>query len=78
LQAIWISVTAVNVFFVNAIAPADVPALNWGDLVGVCVWLAAFGIEVVADRQKSAWRMAKDRGEHNELFISSGLVRWFL
>jgi len=36
-------------------------------------WAGAFLFEVVADRQKSAWRKAKDAKEHDQKYISSGL-----
>jgi steroid 5-alpha reductase family enzyme len=41
--------------------------------VGIAIWLAGFGIEVVADRQKSAFR--KDPSNEDR-FISTGLWAW--
>ena len=44
------------------------PALAARDLIGAALWLGAFTFEVVADRQKSAWRTARDNKEHDEKF----------
>jgi len=72
-QGVWISLTALPVFAINAIPAAAHPALGLRDLAAVAVWVAAFVGEVVADRQKSAWRADKEAKKHDEHFISSGL-----
>lgn len=42
-------------------------------LLGVIAWIIGFGIEVVADLQKSRFR---DRPENKDRFISGGLWSW--
>jgi steroid 5-alpha reductase family enzyme len=44
--------------------------------VALGIWAAGWGLEVVADRQKSAWRARKDAGEHNEGFNHDGVWTW--
>jgi steroid 5-alpha reductase family enzyme len=41
--------------------------------VGLAVWLAGFAIEVTADRQKRAFKRARDRKTE---FITTGLWAW--
>ncbi|KAM0746078.1 DUF1295-domain-containing protein [Meredithblackwellia eburnea MCA 4105] len=73
LQGVWVSLTALPVYAVNAIPRSAQPALGPRDALAAALWLGAFGFEVVADRQKSAWRAKKDKKEHEEKFITSGL-----
>ena len=49
------------------------PTLGLSDYAGILLTFISFLIEVEADRQKTTWRKAKERQEHSELFISSGL-----
>lgn len=51
------------------------PRLSTRDYVAAALWVTAFGYEVIADRQKSAWREAKNNKEHDEKFITSG--KWY-
>jgi steroid 5-alpha reductase family enzyme len=49
------------------------PALGALDAVGFALWAIGFGIEVAADRQKSAWReLPTSKGR----FIDVGLWAW--
>lgn len=73
LQGVWVSLTALPVYAVNSIPRAAQPALGVRDALGAALWLSAFAFEVIADRQKSAWREKKDKKEHDEKFITSGL-----
>ena len=59
-----------------AIPKARQPRLGWIDLIGLGIWLGGFGLEVAADRQKSAWRKARNEKKHEEKFISSGVWSW--
>ena len=58
---------------VNAIPTKAQPPMSPRDYLGAAIWLGAFLFEVTADRQKSAWRAAKDAKEHDEQFITKGL-----
>ncbi|KAL7413240.1 hypothetical protein BDY24DRAFT_415293 [Mrakia frigida] len=75
-QATWISLAALPVYLVNAIPKSRQPRLGWIDLIGLGIWLGGFGLEVAADRQKSAWRKARNEKKHEEKFISSGVWSW--
>ncbi|ORY66663.1 DUF1295-domain-containing protein [Leucosporidium creatinivorum] len=73
MQGVWVSLTALPVFAVNSIPSHLQPRLGVRDALGAAMWLGAFAYEVTADRQKSAWRAKRDKKEHDEKFISSGL-----
>lgn len=69
LQGLWVSLTlAAALAAITTGAPASLGAL---DLVGMVVWAVGFAIEVVADRQKRAFRRAKPGR-----FIDTGLWAW--
>lgn len=76
MQATWITVTALPVYLVNSIPRNSQPPMGARDYIGLGIWLAGMGLEIVADRQKSAWREAKNAGKHDEAFISSGVWGW--
>lgn len=58
----------------NNILPAALhPRLGMRDYASVGLFAGSFFFEVIADRQKTAWRNAKDAKEHDEKFITSGL-----
>lgn len=71
LQGLWVSLTI-------AAALAAITSMNRLDLgiyglLGFVVWLVGFGIEVIADRQKSAFRAdPQNKGK----FINVGLWSW--
>ncbi len=68
LQGLWVSLTAAAAL---AALTAQRPApLGPADLPALALWLAGFGLEVVADRQKRAFR--KDPANHGR-FIETGL-----
>ncbi|KAF5353821.1 hypothetical protein D9758_010575 [Tetrapyrgos nigripes] len=72
-QATWTFLIGLPVYLSN-IAPASVhPPLGPQDYAAFGLFAASFLFEIVADHQKSAWRRAKERKEHDEKFISSGL-----
>lgn len=71
-QGTWVALTALPVYAVNALGPMQ-PAFGALELVGLTAWAGAFLYEVVADRQKSAWREGQKNKEHDEKFITSGL-----
>jgi steroid 5-alpha reductase family enzyme len=71
LQGVWIVFT-VGAALAAITSGRSVPLGAWGWL-GLAVWLAGFGIEVVADRQKRDFR-ADPANEGR--FISTGLWAW--
>jgi hypothetical protein len=72
---VWISLTALPVYAINSIPRAAQAPLGPRDALAAAFWVGAFTWEVVADRQKSAWRERKNNKEHDETFISSGRYR---
>jgi steroid 5-alpha reductase family enzyme len=69
LQGLWVFLTLSAAL--AAIAGSEPPPLGWLDLAGVSLWAVGFGIEIIADRQKSAFRKKDAEG-----FIQSGLWAW--
>ncbi|KAG5354141.1 hypothetical protein C0989_007504 [Termitomyces sp. Mn162] len=73
-QATWVSLVGLPVYLCNTLQPAYLhPSLTPRDYASIALFASSFLFEVIADRQKSAWRRAKDRKEHDERFITSGL-----
>ncbi|KAJ7086168.1 hypothetical protein B0H15DRAFT_909955 [Mycena belliarum] len=72
-QATWVFLVGLPVYLVNSLPPRLHPALAIRDCAALGLIASSFVFEVLADRQKSAWRRAKDAKEHHEKFITSGL-----
>ncbi|KAF7312052.1 Carbohydrate esterase family 9 protein [Mycena indigotica] len=72
-QATWVVLVGLPVYMVNVIPPTLHPLLGMTDVLAGTLFTGSFLFEVIADKQKSAWRKAKDSKEHEEKFISSGL-----
>ena len=53
IQGLWVFLTLLSVLVMNTTA-LDKPVV-WVDVLGWAVWLVGFGIEVVADEQKTAF-----------------------
>lgn len=75
-QATWICLAGLPVWLVNSLPRAAQPALGLRDLLGLGIWIGGMALEVTADRQKSAWRQAKEEKKHDEKFIKSGVWSW--
>jgi hypothetical protein len=58
---------------VNVIPPHLHPALSFWDYASLSLYAGALLFEIIADRQKAAWRRAQENKEHEEKFITSGL-----
>lgn len=69
LQGLWVFLTLCAAL--AAITVRNPDSLGPRDAIGLLVWLTGFTIEVVADRQKSAFRE-----EHPGRFIDHGLWAW--
>lgn len=71
LQGLWVSLTlAAALAAITSIVRIELGAFA---LVGLLVWIVGFGIEVIADRQKSAFRA--DPANAGK-YIQSGLWSW--
>ena len=71
IQALWVIFTASAAL--AAITVADKQSFGIVSAIGLIVWIVGFAIEVVADRQKSAFRSdPKNSGR----FITTGLWAW--
>ena len=71
LQGLWVLLTVACALAI--ITSAERIDLEWIGYLGIAVWVAGFAIEVVADRQKSAFR--RDPANDGR-FITSGLWAW--
>ena len=71
LQGLWVLLTAAAAWAI--ITSDDREGLGWIAFVGIAVWAAGFGIEVIADRQKSAF---KADPANSGRFITTGLWAW--
>ncbi len=71
VQGVWVCFT-MGAALAAMVSPSSVPlgAVAW---VGLALWIMGFGIEVVADRQKSSFRAQPG---NEGLFIDSGLWAW--
>jgi len=69
LQGLWVFLTLCAAL--AAITTEAPTPLGLRDAVGAAIWLLGFSIEVVADRQKTAFK-----AEHPERFIDRGLWSW--
>ena len=70
VQGLWVFITSLPVFILNASQTAP-RGFVWSDAVGGALFLIGFAFEAIGDYQKSVWRERKDRGK----FISEGV--WF-
>lgn len=68
IQALWVTLTAAPALI--AIASAKEAEIGVFAIAGLVVWVIGFGIEVIADQQKTQFR--KDPA-NKERFISTGL-----
>ncbi|KAF9533832.1 hypothetical protein CPB83DRAFT_902537 [Crepidotus variabilis] len=73
MQSVWITTVGLPVFLVNVVPKVAHPPLGPRDYIGLGLLASSFLFEVVADRQKTEWRRAKNNKQHDEQFITSGL-----
>ena len=71
LQGLWVLLTAAAAWAI--ITSNERENLGWIAIVGIAVWVAGFGIEVLADRQKSTFRADPANAGR---FITTGLWAW--
>jgi steroid 5-alpha reductase family enzyme len=71
LQGAWVYITASTAL--GSITSSNSVAIGSAYVAGTALWLFGFAIEVIADRQKTAFRSDP---ENASKFISSGLWAW--
>ncbi len=71
VQALWVLLTLACALAI--ITGRERQPIGWVAVIGMLVWVAGFTIEVVADRQKSAF---KQDPANDGRFITSGLWAW--
>jgi len=71
MGGLWVFVTMAAPL--AAITSATKVPLGFAAYLGICLWVAGFAIEVIADRQKTAFRSDP---ANRESFISKGLWSW--
>lgn len=72
LQGLWVSLTSLAALVIITDADSAAP-IGIIDGIGLGIWVLGFGLEVVADQQKKAFRA---RPESEGRFISEGLWAW--
>lgn len=78
-QATWVSICLLPVLALNSIPAVRLAAtvlprsVSVTDALGLLLFAGGLTLEVVADRQKTAWTQEKREGKHNEDFLSRGL-----
>ena len=89
LQGLWVFLTLLVVLVINCQATNGPPMGPW-DYLGVTLWVLGFGIEVIADRQKSAfaaragtegtwideglWSLSRHPNYFGEILLWSGIA----
>ncbi len=71
LQGLWVLLTMAAALAI--ITGIERQPLGWIGIVGIIVWVDGFAIEVIADRQKSAF---KQDPANEGRFITTGLWAW--
>ena len=71
LQGLWVLLTVAAALAI--ITGMERQPIGWIGIVGITLWVIGFAIEVVADRQKSAF---KEDPANDGRFITSGLWAW--
>ena len=71
MQGLWVTATAGAAY--AAITSGSKQSFGVLGIIGLAIWVAGFTIEVIADRQKTAFK--KDAA-NNGKFINTGLWAW--
>ena len=71
LQGLWVLLTLACALAI--ITGTERDPLGWVGIIGIAVWAGGFSIEVISDRQKSAFK--RDPANDGR-FITSGLWAW--
>jgi steroid 5-alpha reductase family enzyme len=80
MQGLWVVITIFPIMLCTVLMPAlerDASTTHWMEWVGWSVWAAGFLLEVVADRQKDAFRKRRSKkGYSGKAWINEGVWRW--
>ena len=71
IQGLWVLLTLACALAI--ITGTERQSIGWVAIVGIIVWIAGFATEVIADRQKSAF---KSDPANQGRFITTGLWAW--
>ena len=71
LQGLWVLLTIAAALAI--ITSAERKPIGWVAVIGIVIWVVGFTIEVLADRQKSAF---KQDPANSGRFITTGLWAW--
>lgn len=71
LQGLWVLLTLAAALAI--ITGTERQPVGWVGIVGIIVWMVGFGLEAIADLQKSAFKKNPD---NEGQFIRSGLWAW--
>ena len=71
LQGLWVSLSLASAL--AALTSIKVVEFGFWEVIGTLIWIFGFGIEVIADRQKSQFRKLP---QNRHRFIRSGLWTW--
>ncbi|KIJ52364.1 hypothetical protein M422DRAFT_156166 [Sphaerobolus stellatus SS14] len=72
-QAAWTLLVGLPVYLTNVLPKLKDSPLGPADYAPFALYSISFGLEILADYQKTRWRLRKDAGQHTEKFIKSGL-----
>ncbi|CAL1716772.1 unnamed protein product [Somion occarium] len=72
-QATWVFAVGLPVYLVNSVPSAADPPLTIADYASLAFLASSWMFELVADYQKSVWRQAKEKKQHDEKFVTRGL-----
>ena len=72
IQGLWVFLTMIVVIVINSQVDS-VPALGIWDAIGLSIWLIGFGIEVIADNQKTVFNTEPN---NQGKWIDSGLCSY--
>jgi len=76
IQGTWVALIGLPIWLTNAV-PLGLTR-PWGpwDTAITAVAALSWGVEILADRQKTVWKKEQREGKHHEKFITSGLWAW--
>ncbi|KAF8517746.1 hypothetical protein BU17DRAFT_49565 [Hysterangium stoloniferum] len=73
VQGTWTVLVGLPVYLVNVLPTTPRVSLGPLDYLSFALFATSLTAEILADHQKTAWRQRKNKKEHSENFISSGL-----
>ncbi len=77
-QATWVSLCLMPVIAINSVPASAFVAMRGDritDILGIALYVGGFGLEAMADWQKSQWMHERRAKVHDEEFMTRGLWR---